>query len=74
MDENSLDCVAQDVHNSLCLATHGLQDIVMNCDTTSEFGEGLTYVIDDEEMNVVWGVLEVIRSARDRLGEVLQTV
>lgn len=74
MDKNSLDCVAQDVHSSLCLATYGLQDVVMRCDTTSELGEGLTYVIDEEEMNAIWGVLDVIRSARDRLHEALEQV
>lgn len=74
MDKNSLDCVAQDVHSSLCLAAYGLQDVVMRCDTTSEAGAGLTYLIDSDDMNVIWGALEVIRSSRDRLGEVLQTI
>lgn len=46
----------------------------MNCDTTSEFGEGLIYVLTDEEMNVIWGALEVVRSARDKLGLALQAV
>jgi len=74
MDSISLDCVAQDVHNSLCLVAHGLQDVVMCCDTTSEAGAGLTYIIDSDDMNVIWGALEVVRSARDKLGEVLQTI
>lgn len=74
MDENSLDCVAQDVHNALCLAAYGLQDVVMRCGTTSEADKGLIYVLDDVEMNVIWGALEVVRSARDKLNLALQSV
>lgn len=74
MDENSLDCVAQDVHNALCLVAYGLQDVVMSCETTREPGESLNYVLDDVEMNVIWGALEVVRSARDKLNQALQTV
>lgn len=74
MGKDSLDCVAQDVHNSLCLVSYGLQDVVMSCDTTSEADKGLIYVLTDEEMNVIWGALEVVRSARDKLGDALQTV
>lgn len=74
MDKNELDCVAQDVHSALCLAAYGLQDVVMRCGTTSEDGKGLIYVLTDEEMNVIWGALEVVRSARDKLNQALQSV
>lgn len=74
MDRNSLDCVAQDVHSALCLAACGLQDTIMRCGTTSEADKGLIYVLTDEEMNVIWGALEVVRSARDKLNQALQSV
>lgn len=73
MDKNSLDCVAQDVHSSLCLATYGLQDVVMRCGTTSELDGRPVYAIDAEEMDVIWGALEVIRSSRDKLSKALET-
>lgn len=74
MDDNKLDYVAQDVHSALCLVLYGLQDIITSCDTTSDTGKGLTYVLDDEEMNVIYGALETLRSTRDKLSQALQSV
>ena len=74
MDKNKLDCVAQDVHSVLCLATYAMQDILMNCDTTTGLGEGITFCMDAGDMDAAYGVLEALRSARDKLNQALQSV
>lgn len=74
MEKNELDCVAQDVHSVLSLVVYAMQDLLMNCDTTTDLCEGITYCIDADDMDAAYGVLEALRAARDKLGLALQAV
>lgn len=74
MAKNELDCVMQDAHSVLCMVVYTLQDVLMNCDSIPGIGEGLTFAVDQEEMNVAYGALEALRSVRDRLSEALASV
>lgn len=74
MGRDSLDCVAQFVFEELSLVAYGLQGVLMGCDTITGLGEGITYALDQEDMDVMCGALETVSVARDRLNEVLQTI
>lgn len=74
MDKTSLDSVAQDVHSVLSLVVYAMQDLLMNCDTTTDLCEGVTFCMDAGDMDAAYGALEALRAARDKLGLALQAV